>query len=160
MLKVTASAPYSFETLQKTVTSELTGNRTELRKTPSVSSDSVPRSWQLKAQTHEKTPTHIEIPSWELAVPYLSIRGCPTKAWSGETSGAAAQVDCLVNGRFLLHVGFPYNLWWTFILESKMSHPGGGLPQPNHFISILHLYKARKRIMNHKTTKTFYNLVR
>lgn len=167
MLKVTAAAPYSFETLQKTVTSELTGNWTELRKTPSISSDSVSRFWRLKTQARERTPTRPEVSDIsfagdkrELVVPYPPIRGGPTKARSGESSGTAVQADCLVDPLFQLRVAFVYYLWRTFILESKMSHPAGGPPPPKHFNSILHLHKTRKRIINHKTTKTFYQLVR
>lgn len=166
MLKVTAAAPYLFETLQKTVTSELTGNWTELRKTPSISSDSVSMFWRLKTQARERIPTRTEVSDSsfmgderELGVPYPSIRGGPNKVWSGESSGAAAQVDYLADPLFQLDVVFVYNLWRTFILESKMSHPGGGPPPSKHFNSILHLHKTRKRITN-KATKTFGQLVR
>lgn len=164
MLKVTAAAPYLFETLHKTVTSELTGNWTELRKTPSISSDSFSRFWWLKTQTCERTRTLTEVSDSsvmgderERAVPYPSIRGGPNKGWSGESSGVAAQVDFLVDPLFQLHVVFAYDLWRTFILESKMSHPGGGPPPLKHFNSILHSDKTRKRSRNIKPQKHSVN---
>lgn len=156
MSKVTASAPNSLETLQKAVTSEVTVNWTELWTPPSVSRwDAVFRTWMLKKKRQRRLS---RTPPWNKPVRrrlprtagrdsssalYLSIRGGPDDAGSGETSGAAAQGDCLVNVLFHLRVVWPYDLWRTFRLKSKVSAPGRSLSPQKHFNPILHLNKSQ-----------------
>lgn len=128
MSKVTASAPNSLETLQKAVMSEVTVNWTELWTPPSVSRwDAVFRTWTLKKknpETREQAEPQRERKGfWGTRQLYLSIRGGPDNAGSGETPGAAAQVHRPFN--VLLHplVARPYDLWGTFRLKSKVSKP-------------------------------------
>lgn len=60
----------------------------------------------------------------------------------------AAQGPALLNA--LLHLSKVYDLWRTFRVKSKVSHPGRSLYPQKHFLSYIKIKRGGYKLEKHK----------